>query len=540
MAGYEVSRVKRILVLILCSSCADQSDVAPSNTISFAEVTTEIAPTVCGNPNPVTILEVNGTGLALIDFDNDNDLDLFIANASGEPCRLYENVGDGTIAYKDVSEQVGIGLNQWATGVTVGDANGDGFDDLYITCHGQNVMLFNIEGNSFVDVTEAAGVADAGWGTSSRFGDLDGDGDLDLYVCNYLEFDRDRPPPKAKYKGQDVLGGPHGMTPQQDVVYENVGNGTFANVTEEWGFIQTPAFSLNATILDFNGDGLQDVFVGNDSMANSLFLNTGEVPTRFINNGVQSGIAVNGDGSMQATMGIAIADINGNGRPDVFTTNFSSDTNTLHINDHSGYFDDRTSRFGVGLSSRSVLGWSCGFHDFDLDGDEDLFIVNGHVYPNASVATMDSSRKQPVLLYTRTGNRFVQTELQGEFRDRAAVFGDLDNDGDIDIIVAQRDGDVRVLQNEATPNSMLSIALEGAYGNLRALGASMTCTFADGTSSSYWNTDGAGFQSSHTPNPIVIPSHKNIVLLDITWPSGAKQVVTEFPVNGRVVIQQSK
>ena len=153
---------------------------------------------------------------------------------------------------------------------------------------------------------------------------------------------------------------------------------------------------------------------------------------------------------------------------------------------------------------------------------------------------MDSSRKQPVLLYTRTGNRFVQTELQGEFRDRAAVFGDLDNDGDIDIIVAQRDGDVRVLQNEATPNSMLSIALEGTYGNLRALGASMTCTFADGTTSSYWNTDGAGFQSSHTPNPIVIPSHKNIVLLDITWPCGAKQVVTEFPVGGRVVIEQSK
>ena len=254
---------------------------------------------------------------------------------------------------------------------------------------------------------------------------------------------------RAKYKGQDVLGGPHGLTPEKDIVFENLGNGVFQDATEAWGFSQRkPAFSLNATILDFTGDGLQDVFVGNDSMANNLFVNTGETPTRFEDKGLHTGVAANGDGSMQATMGIAIADVNGNKRPDVFTTNFSSDTNTLHTNDASGYFDDRTKRFGLGIMSRLHLGWSCGFHDFDLDGDEDLFIVNGHVYPEASLDTMDSPREQTVLLVERVGDRFIQIEQKQAYRDRSAVFGDLDTDGDIDIIVGQRGGDIRVLRND--------------------------------------------------------------------------------------------
>ena len=204
---------------------------------------------------------MNGTGLALFDFDNDGDLDVFVVNAaslddftSGPGCRLYSNVSETDIAFNDVTEDAGIHVFKWATGVAVGDVNGDGFDDLYITCHGPNVLLINNGGSSFIDKTEVAHVGDDGWGTSARFGDLDGDGDLDLYVCNYLEFDPSNPPPQAVYKGEKVLGGPHGMAPQSDVVYENLGDGTFQDATSQWGFSQDPSFSLNAAILDFTGN----------------------------------------------------------------------------------------------------------------------------------------------------------------------------------------------------------------------------------------------------------------------------------------------
>jgi hypothetical protein len=526
--------MNRILVVLLLTSCEQSNHHQPP--IVFAEIASSIAPTVCGAEDPTQIIEVNGTGLALFDFDNDDDLDLFVVNSSNEPCRLYENISDDSIAFKDVTETKGINLRRWANGVAIGDVNGDGFDDVYITCHGPNVLLINRGGKDFEDVTDSAGVGDTHWGTSARFGDLDGDGDLDLYVCNYLEYDFDNPPPKAKYKGQDVLGGPHGMRPQGDVVFENLGDVVFQNVTQQWGFVNDPAFSLNAAILDFNEDGLQDVFVGNDSMENQLYLNTGEIPTRFENMGVYSGVATNGDGSMQATMGIAVADVCGNNRPDIFTTNFSSDTNTLHVNDFSGYFDDRTKQYGLGLISRSLLGWSCAFHDFDLDGDEDLFIVNGHVYPNATMDTMDSTRKQSVLLLQRDGDRFVQVEQEGQYRDRAAVFGDLDNDGDTDVIVAQRSGEVRVLQNDSTLGFLQSIQLQGKAGNPKALGTKIVATFNDGTTATRWNTDGFGFQSSTS-----VTGHnfvKPINSLEITWPDGEKQTFQDVPSEDLILISE--
>jgi hypothetical protein len=329
---------------ILCIG-GDGNSVGVNN-IQFTEVQTEITSTVCGAEDPTQILEVNGTGLALFDFDNDNDLDLFVVNAaslddftSGPGCRLYENNSSTNgIVFSDVTDHAEIQISTWANGVAIGDVDGDGNEDIYVTCHGPNILLMNNGDGTFRDTTGSARVGDQGWGTSAAFGDLDGDGDLDLYVCNYLVFDPTSPPARARYKGQSVLGGPHGMIPQADVVYENLGDGTFQNVTIPWGFTTTPSFALNVAILDFTGDGIVDVFVGNDSMSNKLYVNAGDSNTTFTDVGLQSGVAINGDGAMQATMGIAIADVNGNQRPDIFTTNFSSDTNTLHLNDASGFF----------------------------------------------------------------------------------------------------------------------------------------------------------------------------------------------------------
>jgi len=270
---------------------------------------------------------------------NAGSLDNF---SSGVGCTLYENQShDTTIAFLDVTEQAGINVFRWANGVAIGDVNDDGFEDIYITCFGPNVLLMNNGDGTFEDSTDEAGVGDERWGTSAAFGDLDQDGDLDLYVCNYLAFDVHNPPPRAKYKGVQVLGGPHGMTPEMDVVYMNHGDGTFQDVTEAWQLNATAAFSLNVVILDVNGDGMQDVYVGNDSMANNLFINKSREKTTFEDVALVTGASANGDGSMQATMGIAVADVDRTGTPDFFTTNFSSDTNTLHVN-NDGYFEDRT------------------------------------------------------------------------------------------------------------------------------------------------------------------------------------------------------
>ncbi len=498
--------MRRFLILFCITACSTQEE--PGNRISFTEVDAEIDSAHSEKSDSESILEVNGSGMGLFDFDKDGDFDLFVANANA-PCRLYENISQDTIKFREVTEKIKCQQLVGATGVAIGDANGDDYDDIYITSHGQNRLLLNMQGDWFEDVTKRANVGDERWGTSARFGDLDGDGDNDLYVCNYLDFDQSNLPAKASYKGEDVFGGPHGLPPQYDVVYENIGDGIFKDVTEVWGFQNKPSFALNASIIDFNNDGHLDVFVGNDSMANYLFLNDGNQPPYFVNTGVASGVAANGDGSMQATMGIGISDVSGNGRADVFTTNFSSDTNTLHLNQVTGFFDDRTKRYGLGLPSRTYLGWTCGFHDFDLDGDDDLYIVNGHVYPNATMSTMDSAHKQAPLLFEREGERFAQIKQLGEYEDRAAVFGDLDNDGDIDIIVAQRSGVIRILRNNADPPSVQRHIVEAP------LGARIVIKFTDGTSVTKWFTDGSGFQSSSEPLPIILPANAELDALTV-------------------------
>jgi hypothetical protein len=531
-----------MFIFLFLVACQDIESKHSVSNFAFTEIESGIEPTVCGSDDPTQILEVNGTGLGLFDYDNDGDLDLFVVNAaslddfsSGVGCTLYENQShDTTIAFLNVTEQAGINVFRWANGVAIGDVNDDGFEDIYITCFGPNVLLTNNGDGTFEDSTDVAGVGDERWGTSAAFGDLDQDGDLDLYVCNYLEFDVHNPPPRAEYKGVQVLGGPHGMTPEMDVVYMNHGDGTFQDVTEAWQLNATAAFSLNVVILDVNGDGKQDVYVGNDSMANNLFINKSIEKTTFEDVALVTGASANGDGSMQATMGIAVADVDRSGTPDFFTTNFSSDTNTLHVN-NDGYFEDRTKLFGLGLLSRSLLGWSCGFHDFDLDGDEDLLIVNGHVYPEASAQSMDSDRSQPMLWMSRVGDRFKKVSAKQEqktFRDRAAVFGDIDGDGDTDVIVAERNGPVRVLRNDAIGRKPLVIHLEGD-----AIGASLKITLDDGTIISRWNHSGGGFQSSSSTNPtFTFPEGSTPTKLDITWGNGDTQRIDEFPISGALTI----
>ena len=507
--------------------------------------------TTSGTQPSTQILEVNGGGLGLIDFDNDGDLDLFVANGAtlsdpenGPGSRLYENLGG--LRFKDVTWAAGIHLTRWAMGVAVGDYDGDGLDDLYVTCYGPNVLLRNEGEGRFADVTKRAGVGDSRWGTSCAFGDIDNDGDLDLYVVNYLEFDAANPPGRSHFKGIEVMAGPHGLPAQHDILYENLGDGTFRDITAAAGCLPAqPGYGLGVIIIDFDADGRQDIFVGNDSMTNFLFHNLGE--KRFEERGVLSGIAANIDGSEQATMGIAVADVDANGYPDLFTTNFSSDTNTLHLSLDGTFFDDRTQQFGLALISRPYLGWSCGFFDFDLDGDEDLLMFNSHVYPQATMDAMDSDYEQTPLLFERDGRRFarrtepqISSFLDERHRDRAAVFGDLDHDGDIDVIVSELNGPIRVLRNDHRGGNWLSIELRDereTSRNHRGLGSRIELIYPNGTQRRWIYT--GGYQTSIAPYAhFGLPADVIDVAAVIVWPDGYTQRIESLQTKARHIIRR--
>ena len=496
--------------------------------IRFTDVTAQsgIALTLTSGATPSTnVLEVKGGGLALIDFDNDGDLDLFVPNGAtladpehGPGARLFRN--DGALRFTDVTAASGIAHRRWSFGAAVGDVDGDGFDDLYIACFGPDALLRNRGDGTFEDITAASGLGDPRWGTSAAFADLDADGDLDLYVCNYLAVDPAKPLPNARFKGIEVLAGPRPYEPEPDAIYENTGvrDGTvrFVDRSAESGVAAVkPGFGLNLAILDLTGDGRPDIFVGNDSQPNNLFRNEGGF--RFTDDGMRSGIAVNGDGSAQATMGIAVGDIDGNGRPDVFTTNFSSDTNTLHANLDGRSFDDRTNQFGLGAPSRRLCGWGAAFVDLDHDGDEDLLGVNGHVYPNATPETMDSSYAQPPLLMERVGARFIQRTAAGNWSlepkvDRTAVFADLDHDGDVDAVIAGLNAPLRVIRNDhdAAGDWLVVIPRDARVGNRHAIGAVVevaasapagdaSASPATRTVQRRWILGGGPFQSNQAP-----------------------------------------
>jgi hypothetical protein len=415
------------------------------------------------------------------------------------------------------------------------------------------VLYRNVEGR-FEDVSAASGTADDRWGTGAAFGDVDGDGDLDLYVANYVAYQPNRPPERALFKGVKVFRGPQSLTPQADVLFANQGDGTFVDVTDAWGCASVaPSFGLGVVMLDFDDDGRLEIFVANDGERNFLFdyePDGADVngSLHLVDRGTMSGVGLAGNGLERATMGIGIADIDGNGRPDLFTTNFSSDPNTLHLNLDGRFFEDRTSQFGLAAVSRPYLGWSTGLYDFDLDGDEDVLIVNGHVYSNATMKTMDSEALQPPLLMRRDTNRFARVTpeqggpwLAAAHNDRNAAFGDLDGDGDIDVVIGGVNQRLRILRNDSVRGGRwLVVELRDMRPGapVEGLGSRIELE-AGGRTQRRWIFSGGGYQSVSPPYAhFGVPDDGGDVRLTIRWPDGTEQVLDDVALDQHLVVER--
>ena len=439
---------------------------------------------------PTVIAEVNGGGLAVEDVDGDGDEDLLVArpgtmNTPGT-LTLYRNQGRGTFA---ADPAVGLEPVQgWLTGLATADFDQDGQLDVVVGRLGTDLLLRGTP-DGFSEPTELPG---SGWTTSMAAADLDGDGDCDLVRVRYLDFDPSAPPPAATYKGIEVLGGPHGLTAEGDDILWNEPGGFRSEALSG-----SPSYGLNVQVLDLNGDGQLDILVGNDSQANHAYLRQGN---GWVERAAAIGLAGNGDGMGQATMGMAVSEFNGDGQPDLFSTNFSADTNTFLESVGDGFFADRTAVRGLGVNSRPLLGWSAQFGDIDLDGDEDLLFVNGHVYPQATPSTMGSAWEQPVVLMHRSSNRFVRNDTfpSPPEQGRLAVLFDADGDQDLDVITVTRDGAVNLTTATTLPKQGQGCTIRFP-DHFRGRRVQITSGKTTKTIQVRWIPSGGGFQSSSPP-----------------------------------------
>src|SRR5438445_6212877 len=413
------------------------------------------------------ITETTGTGVAIFDYDNDGWPDIFIVNGTtleGLPPdeaptnHLYHNNRDGT--FTDVTKKEGLTHTGWGQGVCVGDYDNDGWEDLYVTYYGKNVLYHNNGDGTFTDVSEKAHVAGTGkaWGTGCAFLDYNRDGKLDLMVANYVDYDSatslapgERP--SCMWKGVPVMCGPRGLPWAKNVLYRNLGNGTFEDVTTKARIDQTNGhYAFSVSTFDYDDDGWPDIYVACDSTGSILYHNNHD--GTFTDVAVVAGAAFNDDGREQAGMGSTVGDYDGDGRLDLFKTNFSDDTSTLYRNMGDGTFDDKTFPAGIGLNTQ-YLGWGVMFADVDNDGWPDLLLVNGHVYPEVDSQHLGSNFKEPKILYHNKGN--------GTFTDisanagpgitavssaRGLAVGDLWNDGRMSAVISNMNAPPKLLVND--------------------------------------------------------------------------------------------
>jgi hypothetical protein len=503
-----------------------------------------------GTPDDTFIIETVGSGVALLDYDNDGWLDIYLVNGSTydamsgktSPPRaaLFHNNHDGT--FTDVAQQAGVTNERWGFGVAVGDYDNDGWPDLYVTNFGKNRLYHNNHDGTFSDVAEKAGVALGNWSTGATFGDYDGDGRLDLFVPGYVHYDMDHPPvpgspvvafSSCEFRGVKVMCGPRGLKGEPDHLFHNNGDGTFTDVSVKAGVSDANGYyGLTAVFADVNNDGKVDLVVANDSTPNYLYINKGD--GTFEDASYASGYALNENGRETASMGIAVGDYLNNGQLDLYNTVFSDDYNPLYRNDGGGNFTDVSYQAGIAEVTIPFLGWGAGFLDFDNDGWKDLFAANGHVYPGVDKSDWGTTfAERPLLFRNLHKGKFdvvpavKNTGLALLLTARGAAFGDLFNDGKIDVVINQLDKTPVLLRNVSQDqNHWVGLSLVGGAKSPRdAVGATVYLT-AGGIRQRGDVISGGSYASSNDFRVhFGLGSVAKIENAEIHWPSGAVEHV---------------
>ena len=503
------------------------------------------------------ILETTGCGAAFFDYDNDGWPDIFLVNGTtleardgAASSRLLHNNRDGT--FTDITKRARLTRTGWGQGVCIGDYDNDGYDDLFVTYWGQNVLYHNNGDGTFTDVTAKAGLLtkDVQWGAGCAFLDYDGDGKLDLFVTNYIDLDlKTAPLPgtgSCLFQGMPVNCGPQGLPRARNHLFHNNGDGTFTDVTQQSGIGKAPAsYGLGVLVGDFDNDGRPDIYVANDSDMSFMFWNNGD--GTFTEGGLEAGVATSRDGRNQSGMGVSAADYNCDGLLDIFKTNFSDDLPNLYRNLGKRFFEEATQGSGLTAYSR-LLGWGCGFFDFNNDGWPDILYVNGHVYPEIDRLNGPAHYKQPKVLYENLGN--------GKFRDaspeagpglasvasaRGCAFGDYDNDGCIDVLINPINSRPQLLRCKSTTgNNWTTLKLIGTRSNRSAIGTRVKCVTGDHTQTDEVRSGGSFYSQNDLRIHFGIGKAARIDLLEVRWPSGRVDHFTGVSVNKSLTIVEGK
>jgi hypothetical protein len=524
-------------------------DITASTGIHFNHLST---------PEARYVVESMSGGVALIDYDRDGYPDIYFTNAqsvemalAGKKAKsaLYHNNHDGT--FTDVTDKSGVGYPCWAMGAAVGDYNNDGWPDLLVTCFGGVVLYRNNGDGTFTDVTKRAGLGnDTAWATGASFGDYDGDGFADLFVAHYVDFHLDDLPTfgsrqTCKYHNVPVQCGPRGLKGFRDNLYHNNGDGTFTEVSKQAG-VDDPQgfFGLTAVWSDLNSDGRPDLFVANDGEPNYLYRNDGT--GHFTNVAYQAGVAVNQDGAEQANMGVAIGDYLHNGHFSIGITHFSEEYAALYRNDGDLNFSDVSYASGIAQSTTPYVGWGDAFFDFDNDGWPDFFMVNGHVYPQVGAAEMGAKYREPKLLFLNQHNgnfrnisQEAGTAIQIPQISRGLAVGDLFNDGHLELVVENLEGKPMILRPDGGPqNHWVSLALQGTKSNRLALNARVRVTAGELVQEDEVRSGGSYLSQNDVRMHFGLGKHESIDRVEIFWPSGTRDVLTQLPANRSYMVQE--